>query len=114
MRDLLRCNETLKAAANVVKDSLGIKVKENKAKNADPWWRKRSNAQINVLRKELLIMKRGKLSKSKGIKIPSGEVIKEIDTENGYNYLGVLEAVSIKDREMKTSLKREYLRTMVN
>ena len=58
----------------------------------------------------VLMIKRGKLSKCKGIEIPTGEVIKEIDAETGYKYLGVSEADNIKDKEMKTNLKREYLR----
>ena len=49
----------------------------------------------------VLVMKRGKMCKCKGIEIPSGELIKEIDTEGGYKYLGVLEADTRKDKQMK-------------
>ena len=39
------------------------------------------------------------------IDIPSGELIKEIDTEGGYKYLGVLEADTIKDNRIKDNLQ---------
>ena len=45
----------------------------------------------------VLVMKRGRLSRTVGIEMPSGDMIKEIDTELGYKYLGVLEADSFKD-----------------
>ena len=49
----------------------------------------------------VLVMKKGKLIHSEGIEIPSGDRIKEIDADNGYKYLGILEADDIKDTEMK-------------
>ena len=62
----------------------------------------------------VLVMKRGNICKCKGIEIPSGELIKEIDTEGGYKYLGVLKADTIKDNKMKDNLKREYARIVRN
>ena len=58
----------------------------------------------------ILVMKRGELIKSEGMMIPPDEIIKEIDTEDGYKYLGVLEADTMKEKKMKDILKEEYLR----
>ena len=60
----------------------------------------------------VLVMKRGKLFRTEGIEMPSGEVIKEIDTELGYRYLGILEADSFKDNKMKELIKTEYMRRL--
>ena len=50
-----------------------------------------------------MVLKRGKLCKSEGIKLINGQTIKEIDDE-GYKYLGILELniqVILKEREIK-------------
>ena len=60
----------------------------------------------------ILILKRGKLVHLDGIEIPSGERIKEIDTDQGYKYLGILEADDMKFSEMKSTIKKEYLRRL--
>ena len=44
-----------------------------------------------------------------GIDLPDEQRIKEVD-ENGYKYLGVLEGASIKTKEMKELIRKEYLR----
>ena len=41
----------------------------------------------------LVIMKRGKLSSSNGIKLPHDDVIKALNAKEGYKYLGVLERI---------------------
>ena len=56
----------------------------------------------------VLVMKKGKHVRSERIEIPSGEKIKEIDLENGYKYLGILEADGIKDKYMKENFRSEY------
>ena len=66
--------------------------------------------QYGVSRCGVLVMKRGKMCKCKGNEIPSGELIKEVDTEGGHVYLGVLEAYIIKYKNIKDNLKREYTR----
>ena len=45
-----------------------------------------------------------------GIEIPSGERIKQIDTDQGDKYLGILEADDMKFSEIKSTIKKEYLR----
>ena len=68
--------------------------------------------QFDVSKCGVLVMKRVKMCKFKGIEIQSGALIKEIYTEGGYKYLGVLEADNIKDKKM--NLKREYARRVRN
>jgi hypothetical protein len=57
----------------------------------------------------VLVLKRGKIIKSEGIKLCSGEVIKEVE-EEGYKYLGILETDNIKESKMKEVFQKEYLR----
>ena len=57
----------------------------------------------------VLTMKGGKKVASEGVELPSGEVMKDVD-EDGYKYLGVLQAESVKNREMKEKVRNEYLR----
>ena len=51
---------------------------------------------------------------SGGITLPNGQQIKQIDKENGYKYLGILEADKMKDTEMKECTTREPLRREIN
>ena len=57
----------------------------------------------------VLVVKDGKQVRSEGVELPSGEVMKDVD-ENGYKYLGVLQAENVKNREMKDKVRTEYLR----
>ena len=57
-----------------------------------------------------LVMKRGRYKSSDGIILPNEEVIKEVDMEEGYKYLGVLEADGMKDSKMKDKITKEYFR----
>ena len=58
-----------------------------------------------------MIMKRGKLDKLEGIRLPDGRVIRSIgDDAEGYKYLGVLEADDINHDEVKRSMKKECIR----
>ena len=43
-----------------------------------------------------MVLKRGKLCKSEGIKLINGQTIKEVDAE-GYKYLGILELDKFRD-----------------
>ena len=55
----------------------------------------------------ILTMKRGKIVKSEGIKLPDGEVMKQVGQE-GYTYLGIIELYKIKETEMKEKITKEY------
>ena len=60
----------------------------------------------------ILLMKRGKLAKIDGITVPTGEKVEEIDKDKSYKYLGILEADGIKSSEIKSNIKKEYLRRL--
>ena len=55
----------------------------------------------------ILTMKGGKIVKSEGIKLPDGEVMKQVGQE-GYIYLGTIELDKIKEIEMKEKITKEY------
>ena len=55
----------------------------------------------------ILTMKRGKIVKSEGIKLPDGEVMKQIGQE-GYTYLRIIELDKIKEKKMKEKISKEY------
>ena len=58
-----------------------------------------------------MVMKRGKLDKSEGIRLPDERIIRGIgDDVEGYKYLGVLETNDIMNDEVKRSMKKEYIR----
>ena len=53
-------------------------------------------------------MKRGKLAKSGGIKLPDGRNFRNTGNDNkGYKYLGVFEVDDIMHNAMKSSTKKE-------
>ena len=52
-------------------------------------------------------MKRGKIVKSEGIKLPDGEVMKQVGQE-GYTYLDTIELNKIRETEMKEKITKEY------
>ena len=54
-------------------------------------------------------MKRGKIVKSEVIKLPDGEVMKQVGQEV-YTYLGIIELDKIKETEMKEKITKEYKR----
>ena len=68
--------------------------------------------EFGISKCSILILKRAKLVHLDGTEIPSGERIKEIDTDQGYKYLGILEADDMKFSEMKSTIKKEYLRRL--
>ena len=54
-------------------------------------------------------MKRGKVVKREGIKLPDGEVMRQVGQE-GYTYLNIIELDKIKETEMKEKITKEYKR----
>ena len=57
----------------------------------------------------LIIMERGKVIRTDGIRLPDGQQLKDID-ETDYIYLAILETDRIKEKEMKKKFSKEYLR----
>ena len=45
--------------------------------------------------------------------MPDGKIMKNIE-EDGYKYLGMLEADGVKHEEMKDQIKKEYIRRVRN
>ena len=58
----------------------------------------------------MLVIKRGKVIESNGIDLPNNETITSIHEENGYKYLGVMEADQVLGGQMKERLRKEYKR----
>lgn len=55
-------------------------------------------------------MKRGKACACGGIVLPDAQVIRGLEGDDGYKYLGILEADDVKHNDMKQSISKEYLR----
>ena len=70
--------------------------------------------EFGISKCAVLVMKRGKMDhcSSHGLTLPSGEIIKSVDSEVGYKYLGFLEADRIKNNEMKEKVTIEYVRRL--
>ena len=58
----------------------------------------------------VLVMKRGRLTQSEGIRLPDETTIRAMREGEGYKYLGVLEADGMLHDTMKTKIGKEYLR----
>ncbi|XP_069997569.1 uncharacterized protein [Penaeus vannamei] len=61
----------------------------------------------------VLIIKRGKVVESDGLRMPDGAMMRKIE-ESGNKYLGVLEVDGIKHDQMKDQVKKEYTRRVRN
>ena len=59
----------------------------------------------------ILTMKRGKIVKSEGIKLPDGEVMKQVGQE-GFIYSSIIELDKVKETEMKEKITNEYKRRL--
>ena len=66
--------------------------------------------QFGISKCTMLEMKRRKVVQNERIELPSGETIKLLQDEKGYKYLGVLKFDSVKSKEMKYMIKKEYYR----
>ena len=60
----------------------------------------------------MLVIKKGKIVKSVGIKLPDGEVIKSLQEGESYKYLGILEADKFLEEKMKLNVSKEYIRRL--
>ena len=68
-----------------------------------------TDMEFGIKKCGILTMKRGKIVKSERIKLPDGEVMKQVGQE-GYTYLGLIELDKIKEKEMKEKITKEYKR----
>ena len=58
----------------------------------------------------MLVMKSGKQYMADGIEQPNHDEIRMLGENETYKYLGILEADTIKQVEMKDKIRKEYLR----
>ena len=58
----------------------------------------------------LLVMKSGKRHLTDGMELPNHDKIRTLTENETYKYLGILEADTIKQVEMKNKIQKEYLR----
>ena len=58
----------------------------------------------------MLVMKSGKRHLTDGMELPNQDKIRTLGEKETYKYLGVLEADTIKQMEVKEKIKKEYLR----
>ena len=65
-----------------------------------------SGMEFGIKKYGILPMKRGKIVKSEWIKLPDGEVMKQVGQEV-YTYLGIIELDKIKETEMKEKITKE-------
>ena len=61
----------------------------------------------------ILTMKIGEIVKSEGIKLPDGEVMKQVGQE-GYTYLGIIELDKIKETEMKEKITKNTAKAKID
>ena len=66
--------------------------------------------EFGIKKCAMLVMKKGKMSRSEGIVLPDNQIIKGLDEGDGYKYLGMLEADELKHKEMKEIVTKEYYR----
>ena len=66
--------------------------------------------QFGIDKCVMLVMKKRKILKSDGIRLPNDTVIKSLEEGEGYKDLGALEADEVMVNEMKDKVKKEYCR----
>ena len=66
--------------------------------------------KFSIEKCSMLVMKRGKKVKSNGIKLLDDTVMKALRDEEGYKYLGILQADDLQKKEMKIKVFNEYKR----
>ena len=67
--------------------------------------------EFGVRKCGVIILRRGKVVRTDGVELPNGETIRSIEAD-GYKYLGILEADTILEKEMKEMFQKEYLRRL--
>ena len=58
----------------------------------------------------MLVMKSGNWHLTDGMELPNQDKIRMLGEKETYKYLGIWEADTIKQEEMKEKIKKEYLR----
>ena len=55
-------------------------------------------------------MKRGKLESSDGLQLPDGSKVPALETKDTYKYLGILQNESVRNKQTKDIIRKEYYR----
>ena len=63
--------------------------------------------QFGIKKCDILTMKRGKVVRYEGRKLPNDEIMKEVEKER-YKYHGIGELDKVKENEMKETTTKEY------
>ena len=58
----------------------------------------------------MIVMKSGKRHMNYGMELPNHDKSRKLGENETYKYLGILEADTIKQVEMKDKIRKEYLR----
>ena len=66
--------------------------------------------EFSIEKCAMVIMKSGKWYLMDGMELPNQDKIRTLGEKKTYKYLGILEADTIKQAEMKEKIKKEYLR----
>ena len=66
--------------------------------------------EFGIQKCAMLVVKRGKRYTTDGIELPNHDKIRTLGEEETDKYLGILEADTIKQVEMKDKIRKEYLR----
>ena len=66
--------------------------------------------EFGIEKYAMLVMKSGKRHMTDGMELPSHDKIRTFEENETYKYLGILEADTIKQVQMKDTIRKEYLR----
>ena len=66
--------------------------------------------EFGIEKYAILIINRGKRHLTNGMELPNQDKIRSFGENKTYKYLGILEADTIKQAEIKDKIKKEYLR----
>ena len=68
--------------------------------------------EFGIEKCDVLVMEKGKIVKSVGIELPNGKVIKSLQEDESYKYLGILEADKLLEEKIKLNVSKEYIRRL--
>ena len=63
--------------------------------------------QFGIDKCAMSVMKKAKIMKSDGIKLPNNKVIKSLEEGDSYKYLGVIKADEVMFKEMNDKVKKD-------
>ena len=66
--------------------------------------------EFGIEKYAMLVMKSGKRHMTDGMELPNHDRIRTLEEKETYKYLGILEADTIKQVQMKDTIRKEYLR----